>query len=140
MNALRLFILREEKNAQALWSYLKSCWRACAEEGKPLAIEVKPYQSKRSKEQNARYWALLHVIAEQAWPEGRQYPDHVWHEHFKRTFLGLVDLPNGQTMGISTTTLTVPEFAEYMTKVEAYAGQELGVEFFERFEPIGRTA
>ena len=43
--------------------------------------------------------------------------------------LGLVDLPGGQKAGESTTKLNVSEFAEYVTKVTAYAATELGVIF-----------
>jgi len=45
--------------------------------------------------------------------------------------LGLVDLPGGAKAGESTTKLNVSEFAEYVTKVTAYAATELGVIFEE---------
>ena len=41
---------------------------------------------------------------------------------------GLEEVPDGRSVGISTTTLSVAEFAEYMTKVEAYAVDEFGIE------------
>lgn len=61
--------------------------------------------------------------------DGRRYSDEVWHEQFKRVLIGLVDLPGGAKAGESTTKLNVSEFAEYVTKVTAYAATELGVIF-----------
>jgi hypothetical protein len=61
--------------------------------------------------------------------DGKRFSDEVWHEQFKRVFLGLVDLPGGAKAGESTTKLNVSEFAEYVTKVTAYAATELGVIF-----------
>jgi hypothetical protein len=42
--------------------------------------------------------------------------------------IGSEELPHGGTAGISTTSLSVAEFAEYVGKVEAYAASELGIE------------
>lgn len=128
---MKLFILREERHLNAMLTFLSANWRAMAEQGKPLAVEIKPEKSKRSLNQNGLYWSLLQQIAEQAWVDGRQYNADVWHEAAKRQILGLVDLPNGQTMGRSSATLSVGEFAEYIEKVEAWAASELGVQFVE---------
>ena len=51
-----------------------------------------------------------------------------WHEHFKRSLIGCDELPNGGTAGISTTTLSVGEFSEFLNKVHVYAIDELGIE------------
>ena len=128
---LKVFVLREDRNAQALYAWLKQNWRAMAAAGKPLVVELKPEKTKRSLDQNARYWGLVAQVAEQASVDGKQFSAEAWHELLKREILGLVDLPGGQTMGRSTATLTVAEFAEFMTKVEAWAAQTLGVEFVE---------
>lgn len=125
---LRVFVLRDDARAQMLWAFLKSNWKSLADAGKPLAVTVTEYKSRRSIEQNKRYWAILQQIAEQAFLEGRAFNAEAWHEMFKRQFIGCVDLPNGEKLGISSTSLTVPEFADYMTKVEAFAAGELGVE------------
>ena len=138
---MRTFVLREDRNAQALYAFLKANWRACADQGKPLAVQVMPEKSKRSQEQNRRYWAVLQEVEAQAWINGRQFAAEVWHENFKRTLLGCVDLPNGQVMGISTTTLSVGEFADYMTRVEHWATENLGVQFSDPApEPLGRAS
>lgn len=127
--ASRLFVLRADSNAQALWAFLRSNWRQMADAGKPLAISVAEHKSKRSIEQNRRLWAILREIEAGAWLGGKQFSADAWHEEFKRKFIGVEELPGGGSIGISTTTLNVEEFAAYMTRIEVYAATDLGVEF-----------
>ena len=86
---------------------------------------------KRTPEQNRRYWGrgVLAQIAEQATVNGKLYSAEVWHEQFKRMFIGFDELPNGQIIGKSSTGLTTAEFCDFCTQVEAYAATELGVRF-----------
>ena len=86
---------------------------------------------KRTPEQNRRYWGrgVLAQIAEQATVNGKLYSAEVWHEQFKRMFIGFDELPNGQIIGKSSTALTTAEFCDFCTQVEAYAATELGVRF-----------
>lgn len=126
---MRQFILREESQCRALYAFLKNNWPACAESGKPLAVTVAEHKDKRHAQQNRLYWALLRQISEQAMIGGKRFSDECWHEYYKRTFLGLVDLPNGQQAGESTTKLSVSEFADYVNKVTAHAASDLGVIF-----------
>lgn len=88
---------------------------------------------KRTKPQNRRYWGrgVLAQVAEQAVVNGRLYSAEVWHEQFKRQFIGFDELPNGQIVGRSSTALTTAEFSEFCSNVEAYAATELGVTFYE---------
>ena len=90
---------------------------------------LRPYKCKRSIQQNKRYWRMLREIAGVVWLPGksgelRLFGDKAWHEHFKQTFIGCEELPSGKLMGISTTTLSVDEFGEYMTQIEAWCAQE----------------
>lgn len=87
----------------------------------------------RTKAQNRRYWGngVLKQIAEQAVVNGRLYPAEVWHEQFKRQFIGVTELPCGQVIGMSSTNLTTQEFCEFCDQVEAYAASELGVTFYD---------
>lgn len=126
---MRTFVLRDDRNAKALWAFLRQNWRALAGDGKPLAVTVQPHKAKRSVDQNKRYWSILNHIAEMAYLDGKQFTADAWHEYFKRLFIGAEDLPGGGTVGISTTILSVAEFTEYMTKVEIYAVEELGLEY-----------
>lgn len=88
---------------------------------------------KRSAAQNRRYWGkgVLAQIAEQAVVRGQLFPADVWHEQFKRQFIGVIELPNGQVIGKSSTELDTAEFCTFCDQVEAYAATELGVTFYD---------
>lgn len=88
---------------------------------------------KRTPAQNRRYWGngVLAQIAAQAVVNGRMFPAEVWHEQFKRLFIGVIELPNGEVIGKSSTELDTKEFCEFSDKVEAYAATELGVTFYD---------
>lgn len=92
--------------------------------GHPIEIVIRLRKSKRSIEQNKRYWAMLREIAATVWIEGKQYSDEVWHEQFKRWFIGMIEMPDGSMVGISTTTLNVGEFGEYMTRIEHWCAEQ----------------
>ena len=87
---------------------------------------------KRSNEQNRRYWELLNQLAEQLKTADGKFSAEVWHWYFRQRFLGCEDvtLPNRKKMVIprSTTDLDIPEFTEYMDRVEHFA-HEHGVIF-----------
>jgi len=88
---------------------------------------------KRTKPQNRRYWGkgVLAQIAEQATVNGRLFAAETWHEQFKRQFIGVIELPNGQVVGKSSAGLSTVEFSEFCMAVEAYAATELGVIFYD---------
>lgn len=88
---------------------------------------------KRTGPQNRRYWGrgVLAQVAEQATVGGKLYSAEVWHEQFKRQFIGVMQLPNGDIVGKSSTDLSTSEFSDFCSQVEAYAASELGVTFYE---------
>lgn len=92
---------------------------------------------KRSNPANARYWLLLHLIADKIKPEGKTYTPEQYHIYFKSRFIGVdeVTLPNKRTIQIpkSSADLDTQEFAEYMAKVEEWA-QEREV-YMDELEP-----
>lgn len=113
---------------------------------------IRPVRKVRSLPQNALMWAArLKDISQQAWVDGRQFSEEVWHEHLKREYLPEGDeedlgklvkdpekyrkwaiLPSGERDLVgSTTQLTKYGFSQYMMQVEAWAAQELGVRFTE---------
>lgn len=100
-------------------------------QGKRFELTIQPV--KRSNKQNARYWGkgVLSQIAEQVAKGGKKYPAEIWHEYFKREFLGVSELPNGQVIGQSSTGLTQSQFSEFCAKVEAHAAAVLGVTFYD---------
>lgn len=127
----QIFILREKRNLDAFLAFLVGNWEAMSSTKHPMQIECKPESSKRNLQQNRYYWQMLHQIESDAWVEGRQYAAETWHELAKRKFIGCLDMPGGGLMAMSTTDLSTKEFAEYVTKVEAWAASELGVQFVE---------
>lgn len=131
MTIHRVFILREDRNASALYAFLKANREQAAKSGKPLQVEVTEEKDSRSLAQNRRYWSILQVIAETGWIHGKQFDREAWHFFFRKRFLPCLDGPDGLVIPTSTTKLSVEEFNEYMTQVEAFAAQELGVEFME---------
>lgn len=88
---------------------------------------------KRTPAQNRRYWGqgVLAQVAAQAVVNGRQYSADVWHEQFKRTFIGVEELPSGQVIGKSSAGLDTAEFSAFCDQVEAYAANELGITFYD---------
>lgn len=88
---------------------------------------------KRTSKQNRRYWGggVLAQIAAQATSGGRLYSVEVWHEQFKRQFIGVEELPNGDVVGKSSTELDTVEFSLFCDQVEAYAATELDVTFYD---------
>lgn len=130
----REFTIRNNDVWNALKELVKANAPAFASKGEPLRIIVTSEEKKRNAEQNKFYWGvILRDIAENAWVNGRQFDKDVWHEHFARQF-GVsedIELPNGETVTRrkSTTQMSVGEFSTYMTQVQAYAAQNLGVEF-----------
>jgi hypothetical protein len=103
-------------------------WRDAAKAGVPFEVSVKSHKDARSLEANRFYWSRLNEIAQKAEP---RFSAEAWHEYLKRKFIGCLDLPSGQVIGMSTTKLNSTEFALYTTQVEAFAVMELGVIFTE---------
>jgi NinB protein len=99
--------------------------------GKKLVLSVK--LRTRTSQQNRRYWGagVLAQVAEQAMVNGRLYSAEIWHEQFKRMFLGFDELPNGEVIAKSSKGLTTVEFCLFCVQVESYAATELGVTFFD---------
>lgn len=130
----REFTLRSPEVWQVFASFVKDHAKQMLENDTPLRLIVTTAGTKRNAEQNKRYWGfVLKTIADQAFVKGQLYAADVWHEYFARKF-GICDemvLPDGDiiTRRKSTTEMTVGEFTEYMTRVEAHATQELGVRF-----------
>lgn len=110
---------------KTVWPRIKATLTA----GKRLQITVKP--EKRTLPQNRRYWGqgVLAQVAAQAVVGGKMYSAETWHEQFKRMFIGVIELPNGQVIGKSSKDLDKAAFSDFCTQVEAYAAQEIGVRF-----------
>lgn len=128
-----VFVLRDEFQMRRLWAFLKNNAKACAEAKKPLQVVVGEFKKNRSVEQNKMLHKLLSIITENAWVAGKQYDLETWKEHFRRTFIGTEEymLPSGeiQQRGISTTTLNVEEFSEFLEQIQSYMINTLGLDY-----------
>ena len=131
MNSQRLTI--ELLNRQQAWGAIKSqlfpFLAAVMQGGATWVLTIS--RKKRSAAQNRRYWGrgVLAQIAEQATVNGQRYSAESWHEQFKRQFIGVIELPNGQVVGMSSADLDTAEFCVFCDQVEAYAATDLGVRF-----------
>ena len=103
--------------------HLKAAFSAASRAltGDCFVLTLQREKEKRRNAQNRRYWAVLHEIAEQLSTADTE----AWHEYFKRRFIGVkeISLPDGEivAVGKSSTELSVKEFADYMTSIEAWA-------------------
>lgn len=106
---------------RAAWDLVQGLMR---ETGTGYELVLRPLKSKRSIEQNKRYWKLLLELSDVAWVGDRQFTKDAWHEYFKREFIGIEELPGGGQIGISTAKLSVEEFGNYMTRIEQWAAEQ----------------
>jgi hypothetical protein len=90
-----------------------------------LELIVRKRVYKRSTEQNKLYWSRLNEISEGLPVQGVNHSAEAWHHWFRQKFIGSEDLtlPNGKVFSqpISTTTLDVGAFSEYLTQIESWA-------------------
>ena len=128
MSLLRVFVLRQEGHLRNMLGFIGANWKALADQGRPLQVQVSEYKTKRSLEQNSLYWARLEQIADNVWVDGKQFSKDAWHGHMGDLYLPKEQTPGGRLIPISTRHLDVGEFSEYLNKIEAYAATELGVE------------
>lgn len=114
----RVFILRTNTIRNHAVRFIGEC----ALTDPPLEVIVRKHQDKRSRDQNALYWAWLHVIADET---GNAAEDV--HEAFKTMFLSAKVMRLGNTyvgtINPSTARLPIGAFGEYMDRIAAWAAQ-----------------
>lgn len=125
------------KTVLAPWC--KSMWAA----GHRLHVEVRLHEDAKTDRQRAYYHGVvLKTIAQQAKPNGAQYPLAVWKEHFRAEYLGhkTVTTKNPLTgkkvrrRVRSTEDLGVKGYSQLIDRVSAFAATELGVRFPATYE------
>ena len=128
----------ELHNRQQAWAAIKAqvfpFLAASLQAGATWVLTID--KKKRTPKQNRRYWSkgVLAQIAAQSTVEGKLYSAKNWHEMFKREYIGVIELPNGEVIGKSSASLTTKEFCDFCDEVEAYAVTELNV-IFQDLEP-----
>ncbi|MGB9149943.1 MAG: recombination protein NinB [Burkholderiales bacterium] len=131
----RHIIICTEADRLRVIGLINANWSACAEDLKPLHIDISQKDETRRAKQNRYYFAgVLQQIAQKAWVNGKQYNADVWHEYYANKFAPKqeIELPSRElkTVRTSTTKMSVKEFSDYTSEVEADAAQELGVKFY----------
>lgn len=109
------------------------------DEGVGLTVELRRFEDAKTDRQRAYYHGVvLKSIADQARPNGQQYPLAVWKEHFRKEYLGFktVTTKNPLTgkksrtrQRVSTEDLGVKGYSQLIDRVSAFAATELGVTF-----------
>lgn len=122
------YILRNKDIAQRMVDYIKAVAGPAAKSGRPIVVEIGEYQAKRSTQANARYWALLEEISGQAYVDGKRFSREAWHTYFREQYAPKEDGPAGLTP-MSTSQMDKETFQRYVTQIEVYAVETLGVEF-----------
>ena len=125
----KTFVIHQESIINNVNLLLLQNWKQFKERDEVLEVNISINKTKRNLEQNKLLHAMLSEIASQAWVNGKQYNAEIWKDFFKREFLGVIELPNGQEMAVSTSKLKVKAFAEFVQQVEVYAVSELLVCF-----------
>jgi hypothetical protein len=124
------FTLRNREAAAAAWNFIRDNAAEQARIGQPLVVSVDAYQAKRSLQANARYWALLDDISEQAEIDGKRFSREAWHTYFREQYAPKEEGPAG-LVAMSTAQMNKETFANFVQRIEVYAVQALGVEFLE---------
>ena len=105
--------------------------------GRRLLVEARLYEDDKTDRQRRYYHGVvLKTIAQQARPNGQQFPLRVWKEHFRATYLGfktvttinpLTGKKSRRRVRISTEDLGVRAYGDLIDRVTAFAATELGV-------------
>ena len=113
---MKRILHRDKPKADILENMTRSIFKDI--KGDVVIVEMKADNQTRSTKQNALYYMWLGVLTETGNTQG------ALHQYLAQEFLSPVaeDI-QGQTVLVikSTTTLTVKEFAEYLSRVEEFA-------------------
>ena len=107
------------------------------DDGVGLTVELRRFEDAKTDRQRAYYHGVvLKSIAQQARPNGQQYPLAVWKEHFRKEYLGFKTLTHKNPITgkktrtrvrVSTEDLGVKGYSQLIDRVSAFAATELGV-------------
>lgn len=93
----KTFVLLDQQKADNCCACILKNWEQYNTDGKTLVVTIQ--RETRRLAQNRRYWAIVNDFAQNYAPYGRTFNSKVWHEQFKREFIGVLELPNGQVIG-----------------------------------------
>jgi hypothetical protein len=117
---MKSFIVKKAEDMLQVLSYLRS-----VNVEKPLDISIKVYKPNRSAAQNRLYWKWIAIMGDDL-----GYTKDELHAVLAVKFLGTEEINcMGETITqpISTSTLLVPSFSEYLKHIEIFSHSELGI-------------
>jgi len=123
---MQRFILHKDPDTRATVRRYLDRYLDNLSPGRTWRVEIKQYVRKRSTEANARWWALMTAISQQAPPhmDGQWFDPELWHEHLVRRFAGVEAGPFGDGIRKRTSQMDREQFDELMAEVEAWAYSE----------------
>lgn len=94
--------------------------------GRVWRVTIKQHVRRRSTKANARWWALMTAISQQAPPhmDGEWHDPEVWHDYLVRRFAGVEPGPFGEGIRKSTSKMDWEDFEALMHEAEAWAFDE----------------
>lgn len=114
---MQFFIIRDTERLTRCLSFLKALNLSTV-----WSVKIEAYKPKRSDAQNRLYWSYINAIADQL-----DFETDTLHWYFKKNFIGFtVQNVMGENIIVpnSTTKLKVAEFADYLRKIEIFAGEK----------------
>lgn len=143
MNGQAITLLNEVQGhivvSKTVWPWCKGHLSA----GRPVVLEARLAEDcKTDKQRKYLHGYVLMTIARQAEVNGQKFDMRVWKEHLRAEFLGFKTITyknpiTGKKVRrrerVSTESLGVKGYGEYIDRVTAYAATELGVEFQEEW-------
>lgn len=94
---------------------------------KPVEIIIQ--RPKRTNPQNAHYWAMVSAFARWAGDSTGQYRTaEQWHYVLKCHLLGMEEV-GGVMVAVHSKDKDIPDFAEYVARVEGYLLSQFGFQF-----------
>lgn len=101
-------------------------WLAMSANG-TYVLTLERKKTQRSISQNNLMWMWFEIIAE-AWTDfgGPTYTRDDVHDYYCQLFLP-ISLPNGKTIGGSTSKLSTDEMTNFLNRVEAEVTTEFGI-------------
>ncbi|MCR4530024.1 hypothetical protein [Acinetobacter venetianus] len=138
-----VFTIKDHSDITKTMSYLHTNYTKANFEGKPLVVEIKPFDGDRSKAQNRLYWKFL-----TQWAKKQGTDKNYEHLFFKKKFLAVIfyrddvgqyrntfdavkvlkkqnhpmyqNVADGLNELISTTDASVTQFTEYLNDIHAF--------------------
>ena len=111
------------RNDEAVDSCIDKLYALGANEDSPYEVTIQKYKSKRSSEQNNRYWLLLRTFSKET-----GHPVDELHAILATELLGIDTLESDVTgktyeLPYSTSKMKVDDFGEYMERVEQFMSE-----------------